>query len=183
MNAHLRRAVEGDAEAIAALHIRSWQCAYRGQLPDRFLDHLSNELDARIDFWRTHIATSQSGRHEIWVVDVDAQLRGFAALGPARGDQNDSASELYAIYIDPDRWRGGLGRELLSLATDRFVARGNSVAILWVLESNLRARQFYERAGWTFDGGTKTENLPDGTQLHEVRYRTYCDRRTKNEES
>jgi len=179
MNAHLRRAVEADAEAIAALHVRSWQYAYRGQLPDSFLDHLSNEVDTRIDFWRTHIATSYSGRHEIWAIDVDAQLNGFAALGPARDDKMDSASELYAIYVDPDRWRRGLGSELLAHAARRFIGLGYSAAILWVLESNLRARRFYERAGWTLDGGTKTENLPDGTELHEVRYRTSFDRKNR----
>lgn len=183
MNAHLRRAVEADANAIAALHIRSWQYAYRGQLSDSFLDHLSNEVGARIEFWRTHIATSHSGRHEIWAVDVDAQLNGFAALGPARDDNVGSASEIYAIYVNPDHWRRGLGTELLAHAARRFAALGYSVAILWVLESNTRARRFYERAGWALDGGTKTETLPDGTPLHEVRYRTYIDLKNKNGES
>jgi GNAT superfamily N-acetyltransferase len=183
MNTEVRRAVEADAEAIAALHIRSWQYAYRGQLPDGFLDNLSNEVDARIEFWRTHIATQHSGRHEIWAIDVGAQLNGFAALGPARDNQIEPASELYAIYVNPDRWRRGLGSQLLAHAARRFIALGYSVAILWVLESNLRARRFYERSGWTLDGETKTENLPGGTQLHEVRYRTYFDRKNKNEES
>lgn len=183
MSALVRRAVDADAEAIAGLHIRGWQHAYRGQLPDSYLDHLSNELDARTQFWRTHITTAGSGRHEIWAIAVGEQLKGFAALGPARDDNPKSASELYAIYVDPDHWSQGLGRELLIHATRRFTVLGYSTAILWVLESNVRARQFYERAGWTTDGVTKTENLPDGTELHEIRYRTYFGRKKENEES
>jgi ribosomal protein S18 acetylase RimI-like enzyme len=41
---------------------------------------------------------------------------------------------------------------------------------LWVLEDNPRARQFYERAGWSVDGGRKAE-ARWGVRAPEVRYR------------
>jgi len=56
------------------------------------------------------------------------------------------------------------------------------VAILWVLESNRRARRFYEIAGWIPDGDAKTENRPDGIQLREVRYRIDLRQTKKSEE-
>ena len=49
------------------------------------------------------------------------------------------------------------------------MARGYERATLWVLKTNLRARGFYEKAGWTTDGTTKTEERP-GALFHEVRY-------------
>ena len=150
MSAIVRKAVVSDAEAIAALHIRSWQAAYRGLLPDQFLDNLSGELERRIEFWREHISTTPSSKHEIWVADLEAQgssqLNGFAALGPARGE-DAVTGELYAIYVHPGRWRHGLGRALLAHATQQLSALGYANAILWVLESNVRARTLL-RARW-----------------------------------
>jgi hypothetical protein len=40
---------------------------------------------------------------------------------------------------------------------------------LWVAEANPRARRFYEREGWTADGGVKIEEF-GGRPLREVRY-------------
>jgi RimJ/RimL family protein N-acetyltransferase len=39
-----------------------------------------------------------------------------------------------------------------------------------VLESNARARRFYDRAGWTADGSAKQEEIA-GSPVTEVRYR------------
>ena len=168
MDALVRKAVPNDAESIAQVHVRSWQAAYRGQLPDRYLDGLDQELAARAEFWRTEISSPRSPKHEIWVAETDARVEGFVALGPER--QADPAGEIYAIYVDPQRWIQGIGRMLFSRATDRLAAAGYPGAILWVLESNTRARRFYEIAGWTLDNKTKIESLPGGVQLQEVRY-------------
>ena len=178
MKVLIRRAVETDAEAIAALKTRSWQSAYRGQLPDRFLDHLGTELQSRADFWRENISAQSSGKHEIWTAEVEGFLQGFAALGPARRDDEAGSGEVYALYVDPVHWNRGVGRLLLSHAVQRLFREYNN-AVLWVLEFNVRARKFYEHAGWAVDAGTKIENLPDGTELLEVRYRVFF---TKREE-
>jgi ribosomal protein S18 acetylase RimI-like enzyme len=173
MNVQIRQAVETDAEAIATLKTRSWQSAYRGQLPDRFLDDLSLELASRIDYWRMHILTQPSAKHEIWAAEGGGLLRGFAAFGPARRDDEAGLGEVYALYVDPPHCGQGVGSSLLSHAVQR-LSRDYANALLWVLESNFRARHFYERAGWALDGGNKIENLPDGTELREIRYRVFC---------
>ncbi len=170
MDAIVRQAVPEDADAIAAVHIQSWQAAYRGLLPDQFLDNLSQELQRRSQFWRTEIATPRTDKHEVWVVQTGKQLDGFAGIGPGRDSDSDTG-ELYAIYVHPNRWQTGLGRALLRQATHRLEGHGYSTAFLWVLASNARARRFYEIAGWTFDGVTKLETHPEGFELHEVLYR------------
>ena len=175
MRTSVRRAIETDAEAIAKLHITTWQIAYRGLFPDRFLDGLATELADRTAFWRTHISTQPFGRHEIWAADFEGDLQGFSALGPPRAGDEAGSGEVYALYVDPLHWNQGVGRSLLTHATER-LSRDYSSAILWALASNVRARRFYERAGWALDGGTKLENLPDGTELSEVRYRVSCTR-------
>jgi hypothetical protein len=45
-----------------------------------------------------------------------------------------------------------------------------TTATLWVLEGNVRGRQFYERGGWTHDGRAQMLDFR-GTELEELRYR------------
>jgi GNAT superfamily N-acetyltransferase len=180
MEALVRRAVPEDAEAIAALHIRSWQVAYRGQLPDKYLDQLGEQLTQCSEFWRAHISTPPTSRNEVWAVGTETQMDAFAAIGPAREADPNVTGEFYAIYVDPSRWGQGLGRTLFTHATGRLRTLGYSTAILWVLASNIRARRFYEIAGWSADGGSKLESRP-GFELREVRYRILF--RRQNEES
>jgi GNAT superfamily N-acetyltransferase len=184
MNARVRRAVPSDAEALAALHIRSWQAAYRGLLPDTFLDQLSEKLEERSQFWRSAITTPQIAGNEIWVSEIwvgeiwvgelnsesQGGPQGFASIGPARDADVPGAGEVYAIYLDPRSWGRGLGHALFTYVSDRLVDLGYSTAVVWVLDSNARARRFYEIAGWMADGTTKVETRP-GFELHDVRYK------------
>jgi GNAT superfamily N-acetyltransferase len=91
-------------------------------------------------------------------------------FGPPDAPSIPGAGELYAIYLDPAHWGRGYGRALMRAAERGLAEAGFSKAYLWVLETNARARRFYEIAGWAADGGTKVEHR--GTvELREVRYR------------
>ena len=165
----LRQAVETDALAVAELHIRAWQWAYRGQLPDAYLDGLTAELERRTAWWRE---TLSQGRAEArtWVADMAGRIVGFASTGPTQNaDTAGGTAELYAIYLDQTVVGRGIGAALLARAMADLRQRGYQAATLWVLATNERARSFYEAAGWRPDGATKTEQRP-GLELHEVRY-------------
>ncbi len=98
---------------------------------------------------------------------------GFVTFGPPRPDEDPCVGELYAIYVDPDHWGAGYGRALIAAAERGLREAGYGEAVLWVLASNARSRRFYEIAGWSADGATKTEHAVWGrpVELHEVRYR------------
>jgi ribosomal protein S18 acetylase RimI-like enzyme len=177
MNALVRPAIAEDAPAIATVHIETWQTAYRGQLSDAYLDNLSQEFAHRTEMWRSQIASSQPTTHEICVAEIDRHVVGFVALGPARDAVPEHAGEVYAIYVHPRQWSRGIGRRLFSHATERLAAHGFSTAMLWVLESNVRSRRFYEIAGWRVDGRTKTETNLEGILLREVSYSTVLHRK------
>ena len=86
---------------------------------------------------------------------------------PSRDERG--VGELYAIYVEPSSWSTGAGRALIERAEQELAERYDQ-ATLWVLEDNPRARGFYERAGWTSDGGRKAEERL-GVRAPEVRYR------------
>ena len=72
-------------------------------------------------------------------------------------------------YLDPSAWSRGLGRQLMDSSVEELRRLGYREAVLWVLDSNQRARRFYEIAGWSADGGAK-EDDSRGFVLREVRY-------------
>ncbi len=47
---------------------------------------------------------------------------------------------------------------------------GFAPLVLWVIEANLRGRQFYERSGWRVDGARQPIDF-DGVPVDEIRYR------------
>jgi GNAT superfamily N-acetyltransferase len=85
---------------------------------------------------------------------------GFVSFGPSR-DENatPSTGEVPAIYVDPSVMGTGVGRELLEAATAALREAGYARATLWVLEANERARRFYEKAGWAWDGAVSRHDF------------------------
>jgi GNAT superfamily N-acetyltransferase len=164
----IREAEPKDAEAIAEVHVRSWQAAYRGQLTDEYLDGLS--VEERLEQHRRSLEQPRA-EWRTWVAEDEGRLTAFAVTGPSEdADAEPSTGEVYAIYLEPDRVGTGLGRELFGHAVDDLRERGFSVVTLWVLETNERARRFYEVAGWRADG-TETNEHVDCEMRPTVRYR------------
>jgi ribosomal protein S18 acetylase RimI-like enzyme len=164
--AAIRKATPQDACGIAFVHVRSWQVAYRGHMPDGFLDG----LEQRTNMWRE--LTLQPDKILLVAEASEGDIVGFAALAPSRDpDANSSTAEVAAIYIHPEKWREGIGRALLSASLDQLRERGYDQTTLWVLEGNQRARSFYESFGFTQDGAIKDDDHWKSFAVREVRYR------------
>jgi GNAT superfamily N-acetyltransferase len=166
---HVRPAGPHDASALAEIHVRSWQVAYRGLIPNSYLDALTPE--ARLPRWQEWLAAVDLPRSGTLVLVDDDTPCGFTSVASSRDDDAvASVGELTAIYLAPGRWRQGNGRLLLGAAVGALESAGFGEATLWVLEGNTRARMFYEATGWAPDGAHRTEAVEDFT-LDEVRYR------------
>lgn len=167
----VRRAVLGDADDIGSVHVRAWQVGYREHMPHDYLDALS--VPDRQASWRVGLAEVAVDRDVVVIEDpVDRHVCGFSIVGDPRnaGTGLPDEGELYAINLEPEAWGRGLGAPLLEGAVEALRRRGAAVAYLWVLEGNARARRFYEREGWSPDGGVKDDDF-GGRLLREVRYR------------
>lgn len=73
-----------DAQAIATLHIASWKVAYKGLLPDQFLDRL--DVENRAQRWDEILAKGESTT--ILAISND-QIVGFSSCGPSRDGDGD----------------------------------------------------------------------------------------------
>jgi GNAT superfamily N-acetyltransferase len=164
----IRPAVAADAAEIARVHVSSWRAAYRGLLPDRYLDRLSE--DERAPTWRRRI-DGRRPEETVLVAARDGAVVGFASAGPTRDRDADqrSVGEVYAVYVEPEEWGTGVGRRLLERAVAELREVGFRHVGLWVLETNAHARGFYEHLGWRADGASKEERF--GERVTELRYR------------
>lgn len=163
----IRDAAAADATAMGLLHVRAWQSAYRGVMPDEYLDGLVAQ--DRVEMW--HSRLSRSVLHPLLVAVVHDAVVGFAAFGAAQEPTAAaSCGELYAMNLDPDHWGRGIGRVLLRSVTDRLISMGHEEAVLWVVPENERARALYDSEGWVPDGGISTEEIL-GVTVTDIRYR------------
>lgn len=167
---HVRTAELSDSEGISRVHTRSWQSAYRGLLPDEWLDALRWE-DRKLR-WNA-ILTSGNKRYVYVAANSQNEIIGFASSGPSRDEDKDQerVHELYAIYLTPEYWGKGIGTALLNVVM-KDVPKTAERLELWVLEDNISGRRFYESKTFTLDGATKLAEI-DGYQLEEVRYRIH----------
>jgi ribosomal protein S18 acetylase RimI-like enzyme len=160
----IRRAVPGDADQLSEVHVRTWQIAYAGLIPQAVLDSL--DILARAANWRRILESTARPRTgpqgRTWVALEGEELIGFSSSGPARDDDAPWPLELWALYVHPRRHGSGAGGLLADAAI------GDLPAYLWVLDGNDRAIRFYEKIGFAFDGARKDERH-GGVVLHERR--------------
>lgn len=160
---NVRRAGPGDADAIAEVHVRTWQAAYEHVFGHENLARI--DLGRRAARWRDVLA---DGDVAFVALDESGRVVGFASVGESR--DAEGTGELYAIYALPEAWGTGAGTALLAAGVQVLREAGFREAILWVLDDNPRARRFYEREGWRLDGAVK-EDEHLGVRVAEVRYR------------
>lgn len=149
----VREANDDDVHRIAEIHVRSWKAAYRDVLPDALLDGLSASerrqswgalLSGAGDRWLTLVAEGSGG-----------VLTGFCSVATPGRDEDigEATAEVGAFYVDPDHWREGVGRVMLSVALEQLGEKGWRDVVLWVLPENRAALAFYDRLGFAVEEG------------------------------
>jgi ribosomal protein S18 acetylase RimI-like enzyme len=172
----VRAARVDDAAPMAMLHLRAFRRAYRGILPDAFLDGLV--VDEWVAKRRAHLEHLPRPDLRWWLAENDDRVSGLAATGLSNdADARPNEGEVLVLYVDPDRVGTGIGRALMDHLIDDLRARGLPSLSLWVFEANDRARRFYEKAGFALDAAPAGRKLnsfgapPTTASAAEVRYR------------
>jgi ribosomal protein S18 acetylase RimI-like enzyme len=141
----IRPAALADARKVAELHVATWKEAYRGIVPDEYLQSLS--VEKREAAWRESLEKRLS---ELWVAsESTSELAGWVSFGACRdSDKPASAGEIWAIYVSSRYWSCGVGRALWLTARNRLVELGFTEVTVWCLAGNDRAERFYRAAGF-----------------------------------
>jgi len=136
------RAIDNDGEEVAELYLRARKAAIPA-IP--MMVHTNEET-------RSWIARWVVPQTELWVAESDGgALVGMLVLDDEWVDQ---------LYVEPALTGQGIGGELIALAK----RERPSGLRLWTFESNVRARRFYERHGFSSrdrTAGDNEEGAPD----------------------
>ncbi|MDP1794209.1 MAG: GNAT family N-acetyltransferase [Acidimicrobiales bacterium] len=163
----VRAAALDDADALGRVHAASWRVAY-AELGPGFLATV--EDTERAALWE-RVINDPTAHGDVLVAELDGALAGLVNLRRSRDtDAPDHVGEVIALYVAPDAWGTGCGRALLDAAVGSLEAQGFTEATLWVLDTNRRARRFYEIAGWFTDGESMQVEWRTAP-IREVRYR------------
>ncbi len=178
-------ATADDAPAIATLHATSWRLAYRGMLPDRYLDE--EVFEDRSQFWAERFSapaperrlilkaislrtTSQDARMT-WPdrpMSAPSTLDGFVCVlldvDPRWGARLDN------LHVRPQLRGTGIGHALFNAARAWIASVAPLQSMhLWVVEANQDARRFYDRQGGTVVEHT-ARHVARGLSVPELRY-------------
>ncbi|MBR6045567.1 MAG: GNAT family N-acetyltransferase [Ruminococcus sp.] len=128
-----------DPAAVSEIYERSWKHAYKGIIPQAFLDGIPRGK------WAKHLKNA-SMRH--FVAEENGVLIGTASVCASRWEDFKGYGELVSIYFLPEYTGKGHGSKLLERCIAELGSMGFERVMLWVLEDNLSARAFYERRGF-----------------------------------
>jgi GNAT superfamily N-acetyltransferase len=141
----LRPARARDAEAVFEVQRAASLAALGHIYPPDLYPYPDAEVRAH---WHDAL---DHGETRVVVAEHGGRVVGFAS---STGDRVDG------LYVLPDSWGTGLAERLLDTALQAIAATGRTVARLWVLEDNQRARRFYERRDWRPDGTERVVPFP-----------------------
>jgi ribosomal protein S18 acetylase RimI-like enzyme len=139
----IRKATLEDVRTISNIYALSWKSAYKGIVPQKYLDELeSNFWVSSFQNWiNNNILTAQ-------LIYEDKLPVGCVAYGKARDVKFANWGEIVSIYLLPDHFRKGYGQKLLRTALADMKVNGYENYYLWVLKENISARGFYESNGF-----------------------------------
>ena len=160
-----RPARSSDAEAVAALHARSWRESYRGSFRDAFLD--GDLIGERLRVWRERLERPRVDQFVQLAVE-GTSLVGFVCAYGAHDPEWGSLVD--NLHVAKDAKRGGIGASLMRQAGAWLDSRyPDSGVHLFVLEVNSPARRFYERLG-ARNSGVSTMETHGGAIVRSCRY-------------
>ena len=166
MDITIRKVSIDDAYDFALNHITCWQDAYKGIIPEDYLDNMSSELEQRAEKNRQILANP--GDCEYCCVELNGEMIGRLVFGKSHDEDKSDAGEVHAIYLLAPFWGNGYGKQMLIYALAELKQAGYKEATIWVFKENIRGRQFYEKHGFVLDG--KEMELVCGKSLKCLRY-------------
>ena len=155
-NISFRNAVPGDERILAQIQTESWKTAFADILSPEELQRCT-VMENAVQMYHSVL---QQKACSLAIEYVSEQPHCIAAWGNNRCDLEESVGELICIHSMPKNWAKGYGSTMMKYVLTQLQQEGYESAILWVFESNIRARKFYEKHGFKL---TEQKRQTNGT--------------------
>lgn len=164
---------------MSLLHALGWRTAYRDSIPAGYMAQEITDSRWTAVFRKNY---EEGIYHGLLLYDGDRPLC-CATYGPARVDTAAGGTictfsspdlghwgELVSLYGHPDHWGKGYGSIVMEEVFRRLEEAGYPGCFLYVLQENDRARRFYEKHGFSWDGHSLGVSLMPEITLIDLRY-------------
>lgn len=145
-----------DIDRVRQIYILGWQNAFRGIVPQTYLDTMN------LNNWAPPLDGA-------YVLTDGIGILGTSSIAPARDGSFAGWGEIISIYVLPRLIGQGYGHLLFEYVKEELLKQHYRKIYLTVFEDNHRARSFYEKHAFSWNG----ERLPihiGGENLTELRY-------------
>ena len=161
----IRYANLNDSDVLGKIHSESSQAAFKDYIPDYILNDVFS-IDRRT---KRFISELSEGSPRTAIVFENYEPAGLISFGKCRYGNNDKSwMEIWRVYLTPKFWGSGVAKELIEWGINEILKENFTNLELWVLEENMRARNFYEKIGFKNDNTFQKINI--GRELKELRY-------------
>lgn len=161
MSYTIEQAKLGDEAALAYIQTESWKAGFRGILDPETLAQYT-QLDRATAMYRRLLENPMGHGY---LLKIDGQPHCIAWWGDARDEDAAGYAELICIHSLEGHWRRGYGSRMMETVLRDAAAAGYKKILLWVFETNSRARSFYEAHSFT-----ATQKRKPGFGATEMRY-------------
>ena len=151
------------ASTASHIYAASWKEAYKGIVPQDYLDTLDQER------WSRFFGVEHDTFRKDYLLIEAGKAVATSSICTARDEDFDGWGEIMSIYVLPEEFRKGYGRKLFIHDLKQLNAAGFEKIYLWVFEENPKARAFYEAMGFHWNGDRNSFEIA-GKELVEVRY-------------
>ncbi|RLQ89018.1 GNAT family N-acetyltransferase [Notoacmeibacter ruber] len=162
LSIEIRNASSSDSAGIAATHRDSWQGAYAGLIPHLALTRMIAHRGEQ--WWQRALSSTAS----VLVAELGDEIVGYATYGRNRTPELPQKGEIYELYLRREYQGIGIGSRLFAAARERLEAAQLKGVVVWALEDNLIAQDFYAGRGG-HDIAEGVENL-GGAPLKKIAF-------------
>ncbi|MDV5058887.1 GNAT family N-acetyltransferase [Vibrio diabolicus] len=148
----VRNAVREEATQIAKIHVDSWQVAYKGLMPQSYIDQFTIERRERM--W-TRVMTEQLA--QLIVVERQGEIVGFLSYELPNHTCEDKTAWVTCCYVSPLHYGQGAGSALLDELETRLLSTPVMQISLKALDTNKQGLKFYKKCGFVRTGEEEAE--------------------------
>lgn len=145
---------------ISRVYEQSWKHAYKGIIPQDFLDSIPEGR------WASSL--DDDGRYNLVLTDGD-KIVGTTCFCRSRWEKLPDHGEIVSLYLLPEYVGKGYGKMLLKRVIKELRGLGFNDILLWTLDKNRHARIFYEMNGFRFGCISQDEDI-GGITVRELLY-------------
>jgi len=150
---NVRKARFSDIQEIALIHVQSWKSAFKGLMPERYIN--SYTLEDRKTEW---LSILDSGSESVIIAEDNDRLVGFLSFS-----ENVNFLYLSKLYLCPSIYGKGVGCLLMKQMESEAQTACIDLIRLYVLDNNQSAMKFYTKQGFEFGDGFESEEFEGET--------------------